>query len=913
MSTKEVRLLWAVLVVAVILVAIFILRQESSYTGSLVGIVGIMASPEVSREKIWDFALPADYAYDTSKINLSGGEAKLIPSVSTQTTSTTTTVEITLSSATVYEEDDGEIESEDGTSKVTSLGQGNVQLKDGKKVLGVTFPQNLKNSDVFSVYLLNGSVGKLYVCASSAGCTSAEHGELSLNSGEEGWRNITVSSLNSPKTTFYLDSPALNPSDKMKVDMLKGYNITVSEETTTTTTYPASAALETADLQPTDLKRWNIFTKTETLNGQQIDYAYSANSGSSWSAMPLNGDSGNTGDLSVVTATKLRVQATLNSNGSATPILKSMKLNYTTQQPCTENWTTAYGACLISNLQLKWYLDQNDCGTKTSLPADNGTFVSCDYCTPSWTALNGSCSTGDAFTVSYFDLNGCYTKTGLAEDLQGRPANLSWSCDFCTPTWTPQNTSCTPGDAFTTWHADPQNCYAQTGLASDLATKPANLSQACNYCNTHDCRGSFETFLNSSQVLNSSTALNFTTWLIDAREKTKAKLEITVPNSTGEAEGKVTIIEYNQSRVNSTPRTSGTQAIIDLKKQVEINSSIANVTAVKIILYYTDEELQQAGIDENTIKIHYYNDSYYNESSGKNGQWQELPSIVNATENYVYAVVEHLSLYGLFGQGIPEEGGQQESSSASSSSSGGGGGSGGGSSGGGAVGSSEPVATLGEVPVPAGQAKEVVQPVLEAPTTALASAEEATVEQPCNYVVEVTLPDQVSFLENNAYESEIENKGDCVISRLELQLSPELQPVLELPIAALEAVKPGDKHSFTLIRKQSRREKMFSVITTLATVEEIGTEEVTGLLLLSSQAEDKTVYARELPLRVEVPAPLKITSLPVIKMGIAIVLFLLVLAAVHWDKEERQRLSRWKGEGPWKEKRTGRKNMGVRR
>ena len=80
MSTKEVRLLWAVLVVAVILVAIFILRQESSYTGSLVGIVGIMASPEVSREKIWDFALPADYAYDTSKINLSGGEAKLIPS-----------------------------------------------------------------------------------------------------------------------------------------------------------------------------------------------------------------------------------------------------------------------------------------------------------------------------------------------------------------------------------------------------------------------------------------------------------------------------------------------------------------------------------------------------------------------------------------------------------------------------------------------------------------------------------------------------------------------------------------------------------------------------------------------------------------------------------------------------------------
>ncbi len=821
MSSKEVRLLWAVLAVAVILVAVFIFRLEISYTGSF---IGITASPEISQVKVWNFAAAADYTYDPGKINLTGGEAKLIPTVSTQTTSTTATAETALSSATVYEEDDGEIESKDETNKVSSLGQGHVQLKDDKKVLGVTLTKNLKNNDVFSVYLLNGSAGKLYLCASSAGCSSADYGELSLNSGEEGWKNISLSNVNAPQTAFYLDSPALNPSDKMKIDLVKGYNITVTEVTTTTTTYPSSASLETGDLQPTDVKRWDLFSKTETLNAQQVDYAYSTNSGSSWSTMPENGD------LSAVTATKLRVKATLNSNGSVTPIVKSMRLNYTTQQPCTENWNVNYGTCLSTDTQLKWYTDQNSCGTKTSLPADNGTSV---------------------------------------------------SCDFCTPVWTPQNTSCTPGDAFTTWYSDVQNCYAQTGLVGDLATKPANLSQSCDYCATHGCAGSFQALLNSTYVLNAS---NTTTWFIDAREKTQAWLEITALNSAGNAEGKVTIIEYNHSRVNGT---FSTPSVIDLKKQVEINSSLSQVTAVKIILYYTDEELQKAGIDENTLKIHYYNESY-NEGSG---QWQELPSIVNATGNYVYAVVDHLSLYGLFGNGLQEESG---SGSGTGGNGGGGGGGGRGETGitasaetaAGAIAPSEPVKGIKEI-------KEIVQPVLETPTTALASAEEATAEQPCNYVVEVTLPDRVSFLESKAYEGIIENKGNCAISQLELQLSPELQPVLSLPTAAFEAVKPGDKHSFTLIRKQSRRDKLFSVITTLATVEEVGSKEVAGMLLLNSRTEDKTVYARELPLRVEIPAPLTITSRPVIKMGIAVVLFLLVLAAVHWDKEERKR---WKKE-----------------
>ncbi len=852
MPVKEVKLLWSILAVAVILVGLFLLRQEISYTGSF---IGLTASPEISQEKIWDLTNPAEYAYDAGKINLSGGEAKLIPSVSTTSISTTSTVEAALSSAIEYEDDDGEIESEDRTGKVNSLGQGHVQLKDDQKVLGVTMAIKLTNNDVLSVYLLNGSVGKLYVCTSSVGCSSVEHGELSVSSGEEGWRNLSLSSVSSPKTTFYLDSPGSNPSDKIKIDMVKGYNITTTTTTTTITTYPSSATLETADLQPTDLKRWGSLVKTETLNGQQIDYAYSTNSGSSWSALPADND------FSAVAATKLRLKATLSSDGSTTPILKSMKLNYTTQQPCTESWAAQYDPCLSTNTQLKWYIDQNDCGTTASLPVDNNTFVSCDFCTPSWKQLNTSCSSTDIFLSWFNDSNNCFAQTGVEADLVNRPTNLTWSCDYCAPLWTPQNTTCRPGDSFTTRYFDVQDCYAKTGLNADLATKPENFSQDCDYCATHDCQGSFQTFLNSSH------ALNATAWFIDAREKTSAWLEITSPNS----EGTVTIIEYNKSRVNSTPPA------LDLKKQVEINSSVANLTAVKIILYYTDEELQQAGVDENTLKIHYYNES--------SGQWQELPSTVNATGNYLYAVVNHLSLYGLFGDGIQPGSGSASSSSASGDSGGGGGGGSSGSS----------LTTSTEVPARQEQAKEtkeIGQPVLERPAATLVSAEEVTVEQPCHYVVEVTLPDRISFVENKRYEGEIENKGDCTLSQLELALSPQFQPVFDLSTTSLEAVKPGDKHSFTLIRKQSRREKMFSVITTLATAEEVGTEEIAGLLLLNSKTEDQTVYTRELPLRVEIPVPLRITSPPVIKMGIAIVLFILVLAAVHWDKEERGRWRR---------------------
>ena len=130
MAQKEARWYWYLLLILIASLAFLALKPSSSPTGYFA--YGLFANPEVPAEKAWNFQNTAEYTYDASKVNLSGGEAKLIPTITTTTTTRTETSEITISSATVYETNKNP---KDETSKVTSLGQGQVELKDDKKVL----------------------------------------------------------------------------------------------------------------------------------------------------------------------------------------------------------------------------------------------------------------------------------------------------------------------------------------------------------------------------------------------------------------------------------------------------------------------------------------------------------------------------------------------------------------------------------------------------------------------------------------------------------------------------------------------------------------------------------------------------------------------------------------------------------
>lgn len=98
---------------------------------------------------------------------------------------------------------------------------------------------------------------------------------------------------------------------------------------------------------------------------------------------------------------------------------------------CIPNWIRN-SVCNTSDVNFTYYLDANTCNTNESLPADNGTSAGCDYCTPNWVQYNTSCA-ADEFTSYYRDVMDCYARTGLPSDLNGMPANRSWSCGATPP------------------------------------------------------------------------------------------------------------------------------------------------------------------------------------------------------------------------------------------------------------------------------------------------------------------------------------------------------------------------------------------------------------------------------------------------------------------------------------------------
>jgi hypothetical protein len=72
-------------------------------------------------------------------------------------------------------------------------------------------------------------------------------------------------------------------------------------------------------------------------------------------------------------------------------------------------------------------------------------------------------------------------------------------------------------------------------------------------------------------------------------------------------------------------------------------STTANVTVnATIRIYYTPEELSALGLDENSLKIFYFDEA--------SNQWIEKETKVNTSEHYAEATIDHLSLWALLGQ-----------------------------------------------------------------------------------------------------------------------------------------------------------------------------------------------------------------------------------------------------------------------
>lgn len=777
----EKRGLWkgrVVLFLLVILIALFFLKSPSHITGGIV-------YEEITNEKNWTFATPTDYSYDSNFINLSSGEVKLIPEITTLTWTEELESDSLVTSSTLR--NSGE-DSHDKTIEVQTIDGEFVNLQKGNNVLDVSFDTALNNGDTVSIYILQGNNVQtdVYLCDESTVCDAPGYGLVNFDE-EKGWYNITLSGLSEARNVFGIDPP-----NHIKIDYVKATYTETTEHSSTNTTYPSSAEIETSDFTPADLFQWGSFTSTEELNEQNINYQYSIDSGSSWEDIP--GD----GDLSSVDSSGIRLKAILTSDETGTPSLNEVSLDYITRI-CTEDWTVSYGNCLTNDSKLKYYLDGNSCGITDNLPADNGTYVECDYCTPS--LINSSWS-------EWIDIGEC-----RPNDLKRQQRTLIQS----------DNNSC--GE-----------------IENLIFTEEQNVE--CDYCAIHNCSGSFENTISSGNEFI----------LVDTENRTNIKLEINSSQLIGNSN--ITVVEYNW-----TSKTMPSE-VTPIDKYLEIESDLNNISSAKIIIYYTNEEINVGNIDEETLKVNYYNET--------SGEWQELDSIVNTTGNYVYAIVSHFSLYGVFGE-------ERSSTSSSSSSSSGSGGGGGGSS---------RRTVLVEEP----QENLTTEAVFEAVIEETVSKKEIIAEKTCDYTLEISLPEKISLIKENSYQGEIINQGNCDIQRISLYVSPKLDPLIEFSPSVIKNLSQGGRNNFQLVRKTERKVDWFSFITGSAVVEKMISKEVSGTITLEGAENGESLFAGDLPIEIKIFSSEKVirsvgTALPHLISFIVIFLVIFVLVKKRRNKQ----------------------------
>ena len=162
--------------------------------------------------------------------------------------------------------------------------------------------------------------------------------------------------------------------------------------------------------------------------------------GTQWSSddMELLLDSYNWSFNDVLNISNIYINATDLSDNNAE--------NYTSEPSsiyncimCFPDWVAQYGSCLTNDSMLKYYVDNNSCDTISGLPADNGTYVGCNYCTADpYKEYTTECfHNGSYYVINYTwaDNNywSCCVLTGLPSDCPTHysPYNVSGQ-EYCT-------------------------------------------------------------------------------------------------------------------------------------------------------------------------------------------------------------------------------------------------------------------------------------------------------------------------------------------------------------------------------------------------------------------------------------------------------------------------------------------------
>jgi hypothetical protein len=106
---------------------------------------------------------------------------------------------------------------------------------------------------------------------------------------------------------------------------------------------------------------------------------------------------------------------------------------------CNEDWIAYNGSCQYNDTLVKYYLDNNSCGSYLTLPGDNGTESLCNYCSEDLVQVpDGICTQNGTENFTWTDNNfySCCVITGLPSDcdILSSPYNESGSfaCNITT-------------------------------------------------------------------------------------------------------------------------------------------------------------------------------------------------------------------------------------------------------------------------------------------------------------------------------------------------------------------------------------------------------------------------------------------------------------------------------------------------
>ncbi len=792
-------------------------------------LTGFLVSGESIGYKNWTFSNSSEYIYDSNLISFSQTNVSLKPN--------TTTTQYTNISFKHPNLTRGLHDPENKLDKIQSFDNNRLDLEK-EKYLDLVFSGNIANGDSISIYIKSGSASNISLCESGSYCTSSEYGSTTYSGSGEGYHNITIQNL--PEPTKFL---TIVSSKEINIDHVN------SSQTLVGAYYNPSDKTEKIGIFDSDKfeiqknKFFNIFFNGSLENDYTLNFYLEGNTASNVSVCRFYDCSKSYGTIQY---TGSEGWFSLNLSGVEAPrkqfslnSTKDVKINYinasfqnisyynltNTTYPSSgfletkdleiqnlkswdkfvfgqelheqnifysysidsgSTWTSLNSFDLSKTASKKIRFGANLTSNTTNTPLLKFIFVNYTKLAPTLSQIDKTqkASPGDLVNITLNLTNPSLVSNATAYVKYYNSTTISTinlSLDNSTGLFSGKWNSSGIGSGLYYIDVEIQSPYGE------------NLNQRQLISLIDSTKGSF---LNSSLKFVKNETLR-----IDAKNSSSSVLDIKTKENLENIS--VSIVEYTQNIKNQNTKTE-LGKYIDIVSDSSLNNNISSAT---ITIYYNDTEIANSGLDESTLKIHFFNET--------SNTWTEIPSTVNTTGNYVTGNTTHFSTYGVFGDSTP-----------SSSSSGGG------SSGSGGVSSSSGSSST----------KKPISIVI--PISTFESSEEST-NQKSNITENKTCKYQISV---DIDKGEIKNTGTCTIDDVKIEVSESLRGFLTISNSQISNLDVNQISSFGFENIQDTL--ILSPISGLS----VGSDEKVlygGILKFSIIDENQVVDTVEVPVNVK--------------------------------------------------------------